>query len=179
MKTIKEINDSPWIIFERWLLTSDKDPIPEKLLETNAIPHHVILNKFKYSNYIIYLNNLFNTFDIYRMPIEDVYKMTKQCIKLTGFKTPFISPNKSEIEKTKLHNFLKKKFYFLKNYEISSLIQEIDNIPEKDSIYEFFGIYKHKKVKATVDDKKKLEKISVQVRNMNMENLMENFTNAK
>jgi hypothetical protein len=179
IKTFDDKSLSPWTIFERWLTSDDKQPVPSSVVESKKVIQTVILYRFQYSPYIIYLNNMFNNYSLYQMPVEDVYKLTKQCVKLSGFKSAYVSKEGSEIDNTKFLKLLKRKFYYLKDYEVSLLIKYIDISDDKDAIYESFGLYTSKKTKTTSDEKKKLDKIIKQIpKHYSLKQLMEKFQNV-
>jgi len=171
---------SPWMILNKWLVSEMSQPVPQALIDSKKISQHIILYHFQYCDprnpYLIFLNNIFNNYSLYEMPLENVLMQLKKCVKLTGFKAPFIEKMGNEIDKSKVTKLLKRKFFFLKLHEISLLVKNIDLMEEKDSIYETLGAYVPKKRKATAEDKKKLQNLKSEKQVYSLKKLMENFS---
>ena len=64
----------------------------------------------------------------------------------TGFQPKFIARH-NDGTKNKFEKILALKFPFMKKYEIPTIIDYIDQSPEKDSIYETYGLYDTSKKK--------------------------------
>jgi len=171
----KEKGFSPYQVLNRWLYDGSKTTqMPKELESDKVIPPTILLYHFQSSKYILYLSEVFNSYDLYQMNKVDIFRFMKQCILLTGYKPPFIQKVKSQ--KNKLATILRLKFPYLKMYEIDFLIDEIDNSEEKDRVYETLGLYKPKKKKSTKADKAKLEKVAKQhSEKVPLDDVMANF----
>jgi len=146
-------------ILNNWLYDRNKyTPIPKELKDTKKIPTTILLYHFKYSKYIKILSELFNSYNIYQMPINDVLKLLKYIIYKTGYKPPFVKYEK--IIENKLLDILKKKYPYLKKVEIAFLCNKIENSEKKDFFYKMFGLkkdYEKKKIKKLERENKKEE----------------------
>lgn len=163
---------SPYTILNRWLYDGSKQTsIPEELVKSKAISQNVLLYFFQQSHYGLYISEVFNNFGIYQLDRLDVFRFLKYCILMSGYKPRYIP--RTNNTRTKFLKILKKKFPFLKDYEISELINHIDQMKEKDAIYESVGLYTPKKGKPTKSDLKQLEKIVAG--KITLTKLMENF----
>ena len=145
--------ESPYQILSKWLNDKSKiSPMPKELEEDKAIGSQYILYYFQTSPYILYLNELFNNFDIYQMKKKDVFKMMKDiCLKIS-FRPKYIANTKEK--NTALEKCLQEKYPYLKQWEIGYLGSIIDSMDNKDNIYESFGLLKLRKQKSTIKDSK-------------------------
>ena len=151
MKT-KDSGVSPYTLLNKWLYDgSETTDIPKELTENKyVISQNILLYHFLHSKYIVYISEIFNNYNLYLMDRVDVFKFLKQCILVTGYRPKFYAKN--EIEKSKVINFLKEKYPFLKKEEIMFLRDNIDNSDFKDVFYENIGIRNPKKEKTKKAD---------------------------
>lgn len=165
--------ESPYQILGKWLNDKSKlSPIPKELEEDKTIGPQYILYYFQTSPYILFLNDLFNNFDIYQMDRIDSFKMIKDICLKTSFKQKYI--NNSKEKDTQLNKSLAKQYPHLKKYEVGYLGRVIDTLDNKDTIYETLGLTKPKKQKINVKENK-IKKEKPKTENYSFDNLMSNF----
>ena len=147
---------SPYTLMNSWLRDGDLNtPIPEACCYP-AISQIVILTYFWTSpRFFVYINKLFNCYELFSMPVPDLLKMMKEIVYYTSYKQPYIAKGAKDVQ-NKLHPILKSKFPYYRNEEISMIIEKIDSDEKLQSvIYEQFDIRQPKKYKT---NKKEFEK---------------------
>ncbi len=96
-------------------------------------------------NYFIFINNVFNNWDTFKVNKKDLYKMFKEIIYNTGY-NPY-NKGSIQVKENPLIKKLKLKFPYYKKEEIMMAVNIIDNSEDKDVIYEMFEINDVAKVK--------------------------------
>lgn len=168
---------SPYSILNSWLLDGSlTTSLPQELLDDKVIPQHYLLYYFQSSKYIIYLNEHFNTFDLYTSNKTDVFYFMKECVYRSGYKPPFIK--RKPTEKIQLLKFFKNKFPYLKDDEIAFLCSKIEDKEYADTIYEMAGLKNVIKKRITKKEQKELSKVSSkkQVENIKAKDIIKNFS---
>lgn len=141
--------------FTSWLFDGQIDsilPMKDEILKYNSpITHQFILSCFmQVPEFNHYLDRELNNFDLYKIDKMELLHFVKQCvIKLRLSYNRHYTWRKSKyVQMSKLHNALSKRFSLLKKYEISSLCEMVDKLPdeERKSLYAVFGIDEPKKV---------------------------------
>jgi len=146
----KEEKLSPYQILNKWLYDKDPDSkIPQEVIESKAIGSQYILYFFQSSPYISWFSKLFNNYNVFQVPIEDILKCMKSILLRVNFKPRYIKKNKSV--ESPLYKCLKIRYPFLKKYEMIMLLDLIESGEDRDTIYEMFGLKKPKKLKAKKD----------------------------
>ena len=178
MSDVKQQKISPYALLSRWFFDgSSTTKIPEDVLESKAITPLYLLYYFQASPYILYISKHFNNFGLYQMPKECIYNFMKDCILKTGYKPPFIQ--KIKPVKSEMVECLRTKYIDLKNEDLHMLVKIIDESPEKDSIYEMFGLYKPKTKKLTKVEQKELQEQNKKIepaKTATLSDLMGNFS---
>ena len=153
---VKEI--SIYTILIKWLYDgSSSSQLPREVEESKEIGSQYILWFFKDSAYNVYMNSVFNNYDIYKLDKNECLKFLKECVLKTGFKPRFV-PKQRDPE-TKIAKILKIKYPYFKRNDIELLVSIIDNSDEKDQIYETLGLYGPKKTKSTKEMKKHINEV--------------------
>ena len=144
--------------FTSWLFDGEIDSKLQKsdeILKYNSpINHKFILTCFmQVPKFNAYLNEELNSFELYRLDKMELLTFLKRCVidlRLTSSRH-YTWRNNRYIRLSKLHNVLSKRYPYLKQYEITTLCNTIDNMPkdEKDKYYATFGldIVKEQKIK--------------------------------
>jgi hypothetical protein len=141
----KERKLSPYTILSHWFYDPNNTPIPEEVLKDKTINQHYLIYYFQQSPYGLIISKLFNNYGIYQLERKEVFEFMKQIIKATGYKPQFLKYEPAE--KNKFEKVLRLKFPFMKKYEIPTIIEYIDSLPDKDAIYETYGFYNTSKKK--------------------------------
>jgi len=143
---------SPFALVSNWFhdgsLTTE---VPKELMDSKAISPMFILYYFQSSpQYFVFINKLFNNFNITTMKTVDILKMMKEIIVSTGFKQPWNRKAEKSNNNNKLCGILKKKYPYYRNEEISMCVDYIDSHDEiKEFIYEMVGLRNISKKKMT------------------------------
>lgn len=172
----KELKISPYRILSNWLNDGSRlTQFPQELVDDKSIGQNFLLYFFQQSSYGLVISKLFNNFGLYLLDRVEVFKFIKDSVLLSGYRQKYIERGEKKSEK--FEKLLKLKFPFLKNYELSLLVEAIDKSDEKESIYQMFGIYDVKKKKVTKADLKKLEDFNESEKNKITEkSILGNFT---
>jgi hypothetical protein len=175
MNDIIEKKVSIWTIFNKWLYDgSTSTKIPIELESDKSIGQMNLIYYFRASPYGLVISKLMNNWGLFALDRIEVLYFMKECVRLSGYKPPFI--HKIPSKKNKLYDNLKERYPYLKLEEINMLIEFVDASDEKDTIYEMFGIYSPSKKKLTKEQKKKIEKEkSEPKKELTSDSLMENF----
>ena len=166
----------PYKMFNQWLFDGNPKsliPLPNKekdipdLLKYNSPIHHTYLISLFLNNGKVnhYLDKYFNSMNVRYLEREELFKFVKKLVqdfKIQRNSIPFF---KYEGRKTKLYDSLRRKFPFLKTYDVSFLCDTINKSEDKEMIYATFGIdnpdvSKVKKGKKKNDDEKE-ERLTV------------------
>jgi len=149
---------SPYTLLNNWIYDGKADSkVPNEVLTGYLPDAKYLLFFFRGSKYLVYLNKIFNNFNIYQLDKEEVFIMLKDIVRRTKFRPGFYKiASKTKI---KLIEVLRKKFPTLKISEINLLANKIDTADNKDEILETLGLKKSVSSKRTT--KKDLEQISV------------------
>jgi len=167
---------SNYTLLNRWLFDgSATTSIPVDVVKDKSIGQSYLLYYFQSSHYNLYINSIFNNYNLFALNRLEIFSFLKQCISMSGYRPPFIK--KAPKKTNKLVKVLIDKYPFLKREEIFMMIDFIDGSDEKDSIYEMFGFYKPKKKKVTKAEKKRMEKESSEQKNkeVSLTDLLGNF----
>ena len=152
---VKEKEFSIWQRLNSWLYDgSASSCIPVEVRDSKEIGPQYIIWFFKDSSYNIYINSVFNNYDVYKLDKNECLKFLKQCVLKTGFRPRFI-PKQRDPE-SKISKILKLKYPYFKKNDIELLVSIIDKSDEKDQIYETLGLYNPKKTKSTNEIKKQI-----------------------
>jgi hypothetical protein len=170
----EEKKDSPYTILNKWLNDKSKfTPIPQEILDCKEIGPQYLLYYFQSSPTILYLSDVFNNFNIYQMELEDVLKMMKDICLRISFRPRYIPMGRDKL--ANISKKLKKQYPYLKNYEIGILVNKIDTLPERDDIYESFGLLDTKKKKTSKENKEALKE-NIQLQEVcSVDKLLEDF----
>ena len=123
-----------------------KSEFPKVLSESKSLNCVFFLYYFVASpKYFVFINNVFNNYNIFLLKKEDIYKMFKEIVYNTGYRN--FSKGKSSQKENPLIKVLKSKFPYYKKEEIMMAVNIIDNSEDKDVIYEMFNINDIAKVK--------------------------------
>lgn len=170
---------SPYTLLSRWFFDGSRTTLlPKEVIDSKVISQLYLLYYFQSSPYILYLSKHFNNYNIFQIPVEEILYFMKECILLTGYKPPFVQRIKNT--KSEIVECLREKYSDLKKEDIHMLVKIIDESPEKDSVYEMFGIYRPKVKKLTKqekDENKKLDEGSFKKTDpVSLQDLLGNFT---
>lgn len=171
----KEKKVSVYTILNRWLYDgSMTTKIPDDVISDKSISQIYLLYYFRGSPYGLVIDKIMNNWGIFSIDRNEILYFLKQCISASGYKPPFIQ--KIQTKKNKLYDVLKEKHPFLKPYEVSLLIEFVDQSSEKEQIYEMFGMYSPTKKKLTkVQQQQFYKEISETKKEVTLDCLMENF----
>lgn len=166
----------PFKTFNKWLFDGSRNsPIPEPrfdkdgkvivpdILKYNSpITHTYLISMFvKNGPLNHYLNEVFNSMDVRYLDKKELMLFIKQCVldmRVKPRDTTYFPFKRQE----KLINELRRRFPFLKPYDLSYLTKLIDESEDKDSIYQTLGIEVPKKQKIKLKKEKiKSKKISL------------------
>lgn len=133
---------SPYMLLNAWFRDGNlKSKLPKEIEDCSAFNQVILLYYFVTNPQIsIWINNNFNNFDLFSIPVRDILNMMKVIIYCTGFR------QQHYIERTKkdenvLCDLLKKKFPYYKSEEITMVVDMIDSDADVQSmVYENFGI---------------------------------------
>ena len=157
--------ESLYKVYSNWLFDGDlKREIPKELLKYNSpITIYYALSMFILNEkFTLYLDEYFNNMGLYYLEKEEVFNFLKKGVKdlrIQRNSIPFIPYSKKE----KLYDALRKKIPVLKNYDIDLLSDIINDLENKDSIYDSLGLVKMEKPKKVKKVKqKKEEKIVIE-----------------
>lgn len=136
---------SPYYIFNAWLFDGDIDrEIDEKVLKA-VNPRSVLCMFGGHGKLTIFLNDYFNTFKIMSFDHFKFYKMIKEIIIKKGLNRYQNTFYKFEKENKEI-NSIRRKFPYLKTYEIDYMIKKMKDNNE-DQFLESIGIIDPKKEK--------------------------------
>ena len=170
----EEKKDSPYTILNKWLNDKSKfTSIPQEVLDCKEIGPQYILYYFQSSPCILYLSDVFNNFNIYQMEIEDTLKMMKDICLRTSFRPRYIPTGKEKM--LDISKKLKKKYPYLKNYEVGIIANKIESLPERDDIYESLGLLNTRKKKTTKENKESLKQNIQSQEVCSVDDLLEDF----
>lgn len=145
--------------------------VPDILKYNSPITNTFVLSMFvNYPNLNKYLDSYLNNISLRYLNKEEFFYFIKQCVKDFGvnkYKIPFVKRN---IRRHTLFSILRKKIPILKDYEIFTLCDIIDNREDKDQIYNSLGV---KKIKKEVIKKSKKKKIKS--RKISLEEFLKEF----
>jgi len=181
-KKTKEVKGpSSYTLLGRWISDGKKySAIPQEIIEDKRIGPQYLLYYFQASPFILYFSSIFNNYSIYQLDRLEVFKFIKQTVLKCGFKPPFIP--RTSIDRSKIAKNLRSKFPYLKYDDINLAVEFLDKSEDKDSIYEFFGLYpsKKEKIKKTKKVKSKQKEQEVKKEEVvntgySVEDLLKNF----
>lgn len=146
---------SSYQILNNWLKDGNlKSDYPKELENDRSISQIIFLNYFRSSQkYFPFINKIFNNYDVFSIPVKELFYLLKEMLYFTGYRQPFIQKSK-KAEDNKLVGILKDKYPFLKKEEIYMLVDIIDRMEDKDVIYEMYGLYQIKSKRFTQKEKK-------------------------
>jgi len=137
---------SPWTLLNRWYHDgSSQTPIPQEVLAAKIVGGQTILYYFMNSEFSPFINQVFNNWDTFQLPQEDILQFIKTSIQLSGYSDKFFKRFKEE--RSQLHAKLRSKYPLLKNDDLNLLCDIIDKRDDKDVIYETLGLKKPTKTK--------------------------------
>lgn len=153
---------SPYMLLNAWFRDGSKNsPLPKELEESKAFAQTYILYYFQSNpKLFIWINKVYNNFNLFAIPVNEILKTMKEIIRVTGYRQPFVKKAEKET-KNQLCGILKKKYVGYKPEEISMAVDLIDKDEELQSIvYETFGIREPGKSKTKKNEfKQKMESI--------------------
>lgn len=156
-----KVTFSPYMLLNAWMRDGNlKSPLPKDIEDCKAFSQTYLLYYFVGSpKLFIYINKVFNNFNLFSIPVIDILKLMKQIVYYTGFRQQFVQSTKKD--ENKLCELLKKKFPYYKDQEISMVVDMIDQDDEIQSmIYENFGLRSPSKRKSNSKEfKTKLKNI--------------------
>ncbi len=144
--------------FNKWIFDGNiKTPIPypELMLKYNSPINHVFLIRMflNHGKANHYLNEVFNNINLRYLEIDELFIFIKQCVidfKLQKNQLPFFKWKTNN----KLYDILRKKFPYLKGYDVNLLCDLINDSSESDAIYNALGLDEPKKEKIKKNNKK-------------------------
>lgn len=152
---------SPYMLLNAWMRDGNlKSNLPKDIEDCKAFNQSILLYYFITSpKLMIWINNNFNNFGLFSIPVRNILDMMKVIVHHTGFRQQYVASTKKE--ENKLCDLLKKKFPYYKSEEISMVVDMIDSDDDMQSmVYENFGIRNPSKKKCNVKDfNKKLNSI--------------------
>lgn len=150
--SVKPNTVSPWTLLNRWYQDgSSKSPIPPEVLQAKIVGGQTILYFFMNSEYSPFINKIFNNWDTFQLPQEDVLQFIKTSIQLSGYSDKFFKRFKEQ--RSQLHARLRQKYPLLKNDDLNLLCDIVDQRDDKDVIYETLGLKKPTKSKVSKSKK--------------------------
>ena len=131
--------------YQRWIFDGDiKSSIPEEILSNKVIGNQYIISSFLNNGKLnSYLNTYFNNIGLFYIDKGELMLFVKKCIIELGLRKnnlvyiPFS-------KKDKVFDIMKNRFYWLKDFEVSLLMDIIKDSDDKDIIYTTFGIIEDK-----------------------------------
>lgn len=131
--------------------------VPDICKYNSPITHTFVMSLFiNYPGLNKYLDTYFNNQGLRYLSKEEFFYFIKRCVKdfrVNKYKIPYVKRN---IRKHILFSALRKKIPVLKDYEIFTLCDIIDNRDDKEQIYDSLGV---KKIKKEVLKKSKSKKV--------------------
>ena len=146
-KEVKQQGPSDITVLMNWARDGNmKSEFPKQLAESKSLsPIYMLVHFLTSPRYFIFINNLFNNYNMFLLKNKDVFMMFKEIIHNTGYSS--FSKGKVSQKENPLIKLLKHKFPYYKKEEIMMAVNIIDNSDDKDIIYEMFGINNVAKVK--------------------------------
>jgi len=160
-KKSKETKTSSYTLLTKWLYDGSQiTEIPSQVVEDYSIGNQFLLFFFRGSEYLPYISETFNNYNLFALEKSEVFKMLKSMVQATGFTQKWYPyPKKTKV---KLIDALKPKFPFLKEYDLGILADQIDKSDDKESIYESLGLSaKAKKTKSKKGSYDEVEAVAV------------------
>lgn len=145
--TVQDSNEnkttiSPYMLLNAWFRDGNlKSNLPKEIEDCKAFNQVILLYYFVSNPQItIWINNNFNNFDLFSIPVRDILNMMKLIIYYTGFRQQHYIERTKKVENV-LCDLLKKKFPYYKSEEITMVVDMIDSDKDIQSmVYENFGI---------------------------------------
>lgn len=158
----KEEKPNPYKEFMIWLYNSYPNAeLPEWVIK--AITPRAILSRYaNLGELTIFLDNVFNSYDLMSLNPLEFYSFLKDFIKrynINQYNYSFFRSSKRD----KTLGELQKKLPHLKTYEISNLLNMCKKDKEYDSFLESLGIRKQEKIKKNKSNKKNSKKTILNV----------------
>lgn len=155
---------SPYTILMNWMKDGNlNSPYPKELENNRSISPTYLLSYFlSHPIYFIYINDVYNNFNLFYVNIKDIMKTMKEIIHYTRYS--YFSKKKSQPKENGLVDILKKRFPYYKKEEILMVVNFIDNSEDKDVVYEMFGLNNVSKVKKLT--KKEIKERQTKINNI-------------
>jgi len=132
----------PWKTLNNWLFDgSRQSPVPEILYDKKSpiTPKYLIKMFMNHGPLNRYLNEYLNTLWIFSLEKEELLRFIKNCVIDYKVKkgSLFYSKRKSQ---DKLFDILRERIPFLKNDDLTLLVDVISSSSNRDEIYETLGL---------------------------------------
>lgn len=149
----------PFKAFSNWLFDNNiNSPIPTEpdiLKYDSPITATYVISIFMKCPKLNYqLNTYLNNINLRYIDKRELFLFIKRCVQKYDVKRYQLCYRPYSARKTKLFDLLQTKFSNLKKYEIQYLCDKIDNLKEKDEIYQSLGLEKPKRIKIKTTKKK-------------------------
>lgn len=178
-------NRSPYDILFQWLFSKDLNyNVPNEIIESKISAKYILLNFMNIPKLCLFFDKYFNTYDIYQIKDEDIFKELKiLCNKYNVNKKDILYIPFKKLEKNKIVDNLRSRIPYLKKIELEYLY---DKLSDDEDFLKFLETYdilsterkgkkrKSKKSKKNIIGSKTEKSVNIN----NEDNLVNNIVNT-
>lgn len=163
---------SPYAEFKNWLYEPKDSKLSEDVIKAVSL-YSVLCMMSNFNHITVYLNEHFNNFNSSKLDKLEFFEFIKDIVQknnINKYKFSFFKHMKKNKDLQVLHSYLP----FLKQYEVSKLLELAKDDEDFEKLRDYLGLSKIKKKKITKKDKKEMS-IRIEERNKTDENSFESW----